>query len=123
MVPPGTRSLRHRLAKVMAPCLRLALGLVVQLPHSSQVRQQAAAFMDAHSGALVRVLQDASSLGTKCVVGCGNIALLIGVQGCTPVVLVQYLVSCNNPTSGPCVHLLTGTVAGSQGRWSLCKPS
>lgn len=49
----------------MAPCLRLALGLVVQLPHSAQVRQQAAAFVDAHSAALVRVLQDASSLGAK----------------------------------------------------------
>lgn len=95
MVPPGARSLRHRLAKVaylrapwmhgyvlcvlgsatagirtptsqvMAPCLRLALGLVVQLPHSAQVRQQAAAFVDAHSAALVRVLQDASSLGVR----------------------------------------------------------
>eukprot|EP00887_Chlorella_sp_A99_P002898 scaffold6.g2898.t1 len=61
----GAASLRARLHALFTPALRLALSIASALPASGPVREQAGAFVDAHTRALVRVLYDAASPGVR----------------------------------------------------------
>ena len=49
----------------MLPLLRLVVGLVGALAGSGRVRAQGADFADQHTQALQRVMDDASSLGSR----------------------------------------------------------
>ena len=63
--PAGQSSLRARLHLVVPPLLRLVLAVATALPTSATAREQAAAFVDTHARALVRVMHDAASPGVR----------------------------------------------------------
>lgn len=48
------------------PLLELLVALTAALSESDKVRQQAAAFVEQHTPALQRILEDANSLGVRC---------------------------------------------------------
>ena len=61
----GAAALRSRLHLALTPALRLVLAMASALPASAAVREGTAAFVEAHSRALVRVLHDAASPGVR----------------------------------------------------------
>ena len=58
-------SQRRRLGGILVAALRLALGVLRPLAHSAAVREQALGLLEAHVRTWVRLLHDASHIGTR----------------------------------------------------------
>ena len=56
---------RNRLLRFAAAALRLAVAAAVGMPNSVHVRRAAASFVEAHRRALLRMLHEAASPGTR----------------------------------------------------------
>ena len=60
------KTLRARLGHIIPPLLRLVTAILAGLPSSRQAREAAAAFVESHHRALLRILREAASPAVRC---------------------------------------------------------